>query len=76
MANNYKKWTPEQREKWNKFSREYSANHFITISVKLSKTCDQDIINFLFGEGDGKLPRGKLSSDIKKMIRNEMNKNK
>ncbi len=46
MANNYKKMTPSQHEHWNEYQRNYAHRNFKSISIKLSLTKDQDVINF------------------------------
>lgn len=47
MANLYHNWGPKQRKRWNEYSKEYSKNHFKTITVKLRLVEDKDIINYL-----------------------------
>ena len=47
MANNYKKWTPQQKENWNVYNKNYAKSHFKSVNVKLRLVEDKDIIDFL-----------------------------
>lgn len=49
MANPYN--NDEQRIKWNKYVREYSKKNLYTISIKLNKENDKDIIDYLSANG-------------------------
>ena len=72
MPNNYNKWSPEKIKEWNKLCREYSKKHYVTVSFKLNKETEKDIVDYFYDE-NGKA-RKSISSQIKKLVRDDINK--
>ena len=58
MANNYKKWTPEQRAKWNEFNSEYAKANLET---------DKDLVEYFYDEN--RKPKVNVNKEIKRMLR-------
>ena len=67
MPNNYKSWSPEKIKKWNENARKYSRAHYVTVSFKVNKDTEKDIVNYLYDE-NGKA-RGSISNTLKGLIR-------
>lgn len=66
MANNFKR--PEQRKHWNEYNNNYAKKNYKSICMKISKTKDADIIEYLENNGESptvvfkKLIREKIGS--------------
>ena len=73
MPNNYAKWTPEQRKQWNAFNAKYNKEHYATVTLKINRDTEKDIIDFLYDE-NGK-PKFSLSGKIKSLIRKAIQEN-
>lgn len=61
MPNIFKK--PEQRKKWNAYNNRYSKENYKTITIKLNKKTDTDVIEYL--EGSEETP----TTIFKKLVR-------
>ena len=61
MPNIFK--TPEQRKHWNTYNNEYSKRNYRTITIKLNKVTDADVIEFLLDKN------GTVSAKIREMVR-------
>ena len=49
MANVFK--TPDQRKKWNAYNNAYAQKNYKTVTLKLNKTKDKDILDFIDANG-------------------------
>lgn len=67
MANNYKKWTPEQRAKWNEFNSEYARKHYVTLTAKANLETDKDLVEYFYDEN--RKPKVNVNKEIKRMLR-------
>ena len=68
MANNYEKWTSQQKENWNVYNKNYAKSHFKSVNVKLRLVEDKDIIDFLAEQ------ECTTSDYIRHLIREQMKK--
>ena len=66
MSNNFK--NDEQRRKWNQYNTRYSKINYKTITVKLHRKDDADIVAYLDTIGES------MASYVKKLIRQDMGK--
>lgn len=62
----YKKDNDAQRTRWNRYSNEYANKNFKTITLKLSKKNDADIVKYLEESGEG------VTHLIKRLLRKEI----
>lgn len=69
MSNNYSKMTPEQRQRWNHYSNEYSKLNFRSYNVKFRIKEDKEIINFLDTHGS-------VTETIRRLIEAEIQREK
>ena len=54
----------DQRKKWNAYNSKYSKEKYRTITLKLNKEKDKDVIDFLTDKN------GTVSDKIRKLVRN------
>lgn len=54
----------DQRKKWNAYNSKYSKENYRTITLKLNKEKDKDVIDFLTDKN------GTVSDKIRKLVRN------
>ena len=54
----------DQRRKWNAYNSKYSKENYRTITLKLNKEKDKDVIDFLTDKN------GTVSDKIRKLVRN------
>lgn len=64
MANNFK--NQEQREHWNRYNNEYSKKTYRTITIKLNKNSDKDVIDYIDSQS------GTATSIIRKLVREKI----
>ena len=67
MANVFK--SPDQRRKWNAYNNAYAKENYKTITLKLNKSKDKDILDYIAQSNETatnlfkKLVREKIGSD-------------
>lgn len=64
MANNFK--NDEQRVRWNIYNKNYSKKNYKTITMKLNKEKDKDIIDFLTGQQES------ITDIVRKLVREKL----
>ena len=57
---------PEQKERWNNYSNNYAHKNYKTITLKLNRNTDSDIIRFLESSDEG------VTKLIKRLLRKEL----